>query len=115
MGIFFSDKKASTSDDPDSFIRGAGGNPDDRPRWGKITPTEFRNHAMRRLRQKLGMRKASIIETAVHGNLEEGGRQHGMDVAELDETMETLSEERHHLGLTKENLTATKEILEKDL
>lgn len=61
------------------------------------------------------MRKASIIETAVHGNLEEGGRQHGMDVAELDETMETLGEERHHLGLTKENLAVTKEILEKDL
>jgi len=94
----------------------AGGNPDDRPRphlkreededkdtissrhkSGVITRGEFEGRVMRRLRAKLGNRRASVIEAVVHPSIEESGTQRGMRANELDETMAALTEDHHKL------------------
>lgn len=134
MGLFslYSHKKS----DEKAGIRGSGGNPDDRPRphlprdkdkedtlaksvnrheGGVITKGEFENHSLRRLRAKLGSRRASMVEAIVHPSIEEAGSHRGMRADELDETMEALTEDHLKLGLTDKNLTDTRTILEKEL
>ncbi len=115
MGIFSFGSSKKSDDDPQAMIRGSGGNPDERPRWGKITPSELQNHAMGRLRRKLGARKASVVEATLHGSLQESGSQKNIDGRELDEAMDVLEGERFHLDLSKKNLDDTRNILEKEL
>lgn len=133
MGLFslYSNKKNDGKDG----IAGSGGNPDDRPRprvlhpddeddsshassrhkSGVITKGEFENHSLRRLREKLGARRASMVEAVVHPSIEEAGAHRGMRPDELDETMEALTEDHLKLGLSEKNLNDTRAILEKEL
>ena len=132
MGLFslYTSKKSTGGDN--TGISG-GGNPDDRPRphlkreededkdtissrhkSGVITRGEFEGRVMRRLRAKLGSRRASVIEAVVHPSIEESGTQRGMRANELDETMAALTEDHHKLGLSEKNLGDAKAILEKE-
>lgn len=110
MGLFFADKKPAAP--------GPGGaHPRQTLAHGQVTPREFRNDVMGRLRRDgLDEHDRQLVEATAGGFLDrDPNGDIGMSARETREFVAHLEKERRHIGLEPRDIQRISDALDKSL